>query len=81
MINALIASGRFQNVTEILEEGLRLVEDQEALNAEKLARLREAVAVGLEDFEEGRYRRFECPEELERYLDELAQRVLGTAVK
>jgi antitoxin ParD1/3/4 len=81
LIDDLVASGRFRNATEVLEEGLRLIEDRDAQEAEKLEALREAARTGLADFEAGRYVRFESPEELDRYLDELAERALAKATE
>lgn len=42
-----VDSGRFNNVSEVVRAGLRLLEDQEAQQAAKLQALREAIAVGL----------------------------------
>ena len=42
-----VESGRFNNVSEVVRAGLRLLEDQQALQAAKLEALREAVAVGV----------------------------------
>lgn len=42
-----VDSGRFNNVSEVVRAGLRLLENQEAQQAAKLQALREAVAVGL----------------------------------
>jgi len=56
VIESLVASGRYQNASEVLRDGLRLVEQREAENAAKLDALREAAAVGWRDLEAGRYR-------------------------
>jgi len=42
-----VDSGRFNNVSEVVRAGLRLLENQEAQQAAKLEALREAIAVGL----------------------------------
>lgn len=42
-----VESGRFNNISEVVRAGLRLLEDQQALQAAKLEALREAVAAGL----------------------------------
>ena len=42
-----VDSGRFNNVSEVVRAGLRLLENQEAEQAAKLQALREAIAVGL----------------------------------
>ena len=81
MINALVESGRFRSATEVVEEGLRLVEDQEARNAQKLATLREAIVVAEESVAAGDYVEFDSPEALENYLRELTERVLRAPAK
>ncbi|WP_144730486.1 type II toxin-antitoxin system ParD family antitoxin [Extensimonas perlucida] len=42
-----VESGRFNNVSEVVRAGLRLLEEREAEQVAKLQALREAVAVGL----------------------------------
>jgi len=79
IIEALVASGRYQNASEVLREGLRLLEDREAREVAKLAALREAVRVGEADFEAGRYQEFENADALARYLQERAKLVIGKA--
>ena len=76
LIQALVETGRYQNASEVLREGLRLIEEREAENAAKLERLRDAIRVGEESLERGEVRTFETAEDLKRYVDELAERVI-----
>ncbi len=46
-IRQQVDSGRFNNVSEVVRAGLRLLEEREAEQTAKLKALREAVAVGL----------------------------------
>ena len=46
-IRQQIDSGRYNNVSEVVRAGLRLLEEREAEQAAKLQALREAIAVGL----------------------------------
>ncbi|TSE25323.1 Antitoxin ParD1 [Tepidimonas thermarum] len=46
-IRQQVASGRFNNVSEVVRAALRLLEEREAEQAAKLQALREAIAVGL----------------------------------
>jgi antitoxin ParD1/3/4 len=56
MIESLVRSGRYQNASEVLREGLRLVEQREAEETAKLASLRSAAEAGWRDVEDGRFR-------------------------
>lgn len=77
LIERLISSGRYQNASEVLREGLRLVEDREAEQTVRLKALRKAARVGIEDAESGRFRSFISRAELKSHLDSLAQRAIG----
>jgi antitoxin ParD1/3/4 len=54
-VESLVRSGRYQNASEVLRDGLRLVESREAENAARLAALRAAVDLGWADVAAGRY--------------------------
>jgi antitoxin ParD1/3/4 len=72
LIEALVQSGRYQNASEVLREGLRLIERREAEETAKLEALRAAAQVGLDAFEQGAFKEFEDASQLVSYLDELA---------
>lgn len=72
VVEQLVASGRYQNASEVLREGLRLVERREAEDANRLALLRQAVNVGISDIEAGRYTHFASPAALGSHLRLLA---------
>ncbi len=55
LIDSLVDAGRYQNASEVLRDGLRLVEQREAEDAAKLKALREAVQVGWDAYEAGDY--------------------------
>ena len=46
LVQQLVTSGRYQNASEVLREGLRLVEQREAEDAHRLDALRAAVQLG-----------------------------------
>ncbi len=52
-----VESGRFSNASEVVREGLRLLEQRQAEDAAKLEALRAAVQLGLDDLKAGRVTR------------------------
>ncbi len=76
LIGALVESGRYQNASEVLREGLRLIEQREAEDAAKLQALREAVRQGEASIALGRYREFASFADLDAHLDDLAAKAL-----
>lgn len=77
LIERLVASGRYQNASEVLRAGLRLIEDQEAEQKARIKALRDATRVGIADMDEGRYRSFDSPQAIGKHLKELADRALA----
>jgi antitoxin ParD1/3/4 len=49
-----VESGEFQNASEVVREALRLFDHQQQERAAKLAALRSAAEVGLDDLDNGR---------------------------
>lgn len=76
LIETLVQSGRYQNASEVLREGLRLIERREEEDAAKLAALREAADLGIADLERGAFKEFSDPEALSAYLNGIADRVI-----
>ena len=75
-VERLVRTGRYQNASEVLREGLRMVEQREAEDASRLEALRTAVKVGSADFEQGRYVTFESGAQLEGHLASLAAKTI-----
>ena len=71
LIKALVQSGRYQNASEVVRDGLRLIERREAEDAAKLAALREATTVGVAALERGEFTEFPDVDALLAYLDEV----------
>jgi antitoxin ParD1/3/4 len=55
MVEALVRSGRYQNASEVLREGLRLIEERERLEDAKLKALKQAARQGWAEVSAGRY--------------------------
>ena len=77
LVERLVSSGKYQNASEVLREGLRLVERQEQEARARLKALREAAQVGIADIEAGRYRTFASPRELRGHVDALREEVVS----
>lgn len=50
-----VEGGRYNNVSEVVRDGLRLLEQRQQEDAAKLDALRRAVAAGVADVEAGRF--------------------------
>jgi len=77
LLKDLVASGRYQNASEVLREGLRLVEKREAEDAMKLKALRKATQAGFADLDRGEFKEFASFADLEGYLKELGEKVIS----
>jgi antitoxin ParD1/3/4 len=77
LLGALVESGRYQNASEVLRDGLRLVEQREAQDATKLEVLREAARVGVAALDRGEFKEFEHVEDLQAYLNDLSEKVIS----
>ena len=52
-IEKQVSTGRYQTASEVVREGLRLIEDRDTQRALQLRRLREEIQVGLDQIEKG----------------------------
>ena len=72
-VEQLVASGRYQNASEVLREGLRMVQQRERSHAARMEALRDAVATGVADLGAGRYETFDDPAALEAWIAKLGE--------
>ena len=76
-VEQLVTSGRYQNASEVLREGLRLVERRESEDEMRLSALRDAAKVGIADIEAGNFHSFDSADVLGQHLAALASEVIG----
>ena len=75
LVEQLVQSGRYQNASEVLREGLRMVEQRDAEDAYRLALLRKATQEGITDIDAGRLKTFESKQGLRDHLQGIAAKV------
>lgn len=56
LVESMVSSGRYQNASEVLRAGLRLLERQDAEDSARIRALRAAADHGWADIADGRYR-------------------------
>lgn len=76
LVDTLVESGRYQNASEVLREGLRLIEERERAEEAKLKALKQAARQGWADVAAGRYRDVEA-DQLEDFVGQLGRRAAG----
>lgn len=76
-VERLVNTGRYQNASEVLREGLRMVEQREAEDTSRLEALRHAAKVGIDDIEQGRYATFESGSHLKDHLVSVASKAIS----
>ena len=75
LVEQLVQSGRYQNASEVLREGLRMVEQRDTEDAYRLAALRKAAQEGIADIDAGRFKTFESKQGLRDHLRGIAAKV------
>ena len=78
-VEQLVVSGRYQNASEVLREGLRLMERRETEDAARLAALRDAARTGIADMDAGKFQSFASHEALDRHLAAVTAEIIGTS--
>ena len=78
LVESLVQSGRYQNASEVLREGLRLIEERERIGEAKLKVLKQAARQGWADVSAGRYADV-ADDQLEDFVGQLGCRAAQLA--
>lgn len=78
LVETLVQSGRYQNASEVLREGLRLIEERERIGQAKLEALKQAAGQGWADVSAGRYADV-ADDQLEDLIGQLGRRAAQRA--
>ena len=81
LIENPVKSGPYQNASEVLRDGLRLLERREQEDAGKLEALRAAARMGVGALDRGEFREFSTFEDLQAYLNDLSHKVISRAAE
>ena len=77
MIDEGVKSGRFSNASEMVREGLRLLEQRDEEHRAHVEWLRGEVQKGIDDIESGAYSELRSEGELDEFLDRIGDRVVA----
>jgi antitoxin ParD1/3/4 len=74
LIQELVAEGQYNNVSEVVRDGLRMIEERRDQRKIKLEALRQAVKAGADALNRGEYEMVRSRDELKAYVESLGQR-------
>jgi antitoxin ParD1/3/4 len=70
-----VTSGRFSNASEVVREGLRLLEQREQEDKAKIEWLRAAAMEGFDQLDRGEGIEFESMEDFDAFMDQIGEEV------
>jgi antitoxin ParD1/3/4 len=77
----LVASGRYNNVSEVVRDGLRLLESRVQEDKAKLAALRDAAKLGFAAIERGEYLALQSDQDIEGFVQQAGLKAKATIAR
>ncbi|MDP3616744.1 MAG: type II toxin-antitoxin system ParD family antitoxin [Rhodoferax sp.] len=77
----LVASGRYNNVSEVVRDGLRLLESRVQEDAAKLVALRDAAKLGFAAIERGEYLALKSDQDIENFVQQAGLQAKATITR
>jgi antitoxin ParD1/3/4 len=77
----LVASGRYNNVSEVVRDGLRLLESRVQEDKAKLAALRDAARQGFAAIERGEYLALQSDQDIESFVHQAGLKAKATSAR
>ena len=77
----LVASGRYNNVSEVVRDGLRLLESRVQEDKAKLAALRDAARQGFVAIERGEYLALQSDQDIESFVQQAGLKAKATTTR
>ena len=77
----LVASGRYNNVSEVIRDGLRLLESRVQEDKAKLAALRDAAKLGFTAIERGEYLALQSDQDIESFVQQAGLKAKATITR
>lgn len=77
----LVASGRYNNVSEVVRDGLRLLEARVQEDKAKLAALRDAAKLGFAAIERGEYLALQSDQDIESFVQQAGLKAKATLTR
>ena len=77
----LVASGRYNNVSEVVRDALRLLESRVQEDAAKLAALRDAAKLGFAAIERGEYLALKSDQDIQSFVQQAGLKAKATTTR
>ena len=81
LVNDKVKSGRYNSASEVVREGLRLLQDQDELRRIRTDELRREIMLGVDQIRNGQYTEINTEQELVEFGERIIERGLARAAK